>query len=315
MKHIIKLFSLALCAALLLSLSALAAEVPAGPADTSVLVSGQAAKQEDGSLLITNASPDAVNPEVIVRLPEDTPCVDGVTGEPMTMETVKDGDTLYIWAGPAMTMSLPPQTTAKVVVGGVPADGAAPQYAEITGSAVSPAPGGERRFPTGSSELTVLETASVTPYLTRNLVTLDDLVPGSQILAWTNDSGKADRIVLLPYAYAGYVTAGEDGAVRVNGEKLEAGSRVLPVEDIQQTYLPLRAVAEAAGYEVDWVSGKGAVVAQAGTELFSIRPGSELAQTADGEHSLLGSCVLEQGVTYLPAIDLAGLLQMYFCAE
>ena len=52
----------------------------------------------------------------------------------------------------------------------------------------------------------------------------------------------------------------------------------------------------------------------AGTEIFSVLPGSDMAQTPgdDGGHGLLGGCVIDQGVTYLPARDLAFLLNLHY---
>ena len=98
---------------------------------------------------------------------------------------------------------------------------------------------------------------------------------------------------------------------------MKVKGQIFPVkgeENLEQMYLPLRAVAEAAGYEVSWVSGKGAVVSESGTELFSVQSDSDTAQTPDGERGLLGGCVVDKGTTYLPAADLAQLLQIYYYA-
>ncbi len=317
---ILKTASLAVCAALLLSVPAFAAD--AAPAETpeitaeasvpdapaAVGLNGAVTKQEDSSLLIA----DTVRGEVVVHLPENVPYVDGTTGQPLDIKQLKDGDTLQIWVGPAMTMSLPPQTNAEVLIGNLPAENA-PKYAEITAPAVVPAPGGtERRIPIAGGELTVLDTAEVTPYLTKNILTVNDLVPGAKILAWSGADGKVNKVVRLPYGYSGYMTASPDGAALLDGEELPVKGRVIETEEMTRLYLPLRAAAEAAGFDVDWVSGKGAVVSQYGTELFSVKNGSGAAQTPDGEHDLLGGCVIDGGVTYLPADDLADLLNLYF---
>ncbi len=330
MKHAVKIMSLALCAAVLLSLPALAANTPlispapdAAPVEplAPVRVWGKVTKLESGSLLIANSDKDAANSEVVVHLPEGTPCVDAVSGLPMDMSKVKDGDTLYAWVGPAMTMSLPPQASAVVVVGNIPADYRVPEYYEITEIvptatiAIYPAP--ERTEvklkAAGGQELTVPVAAKISPWLTKNIVTVDDLVPGSQALVWKDKDGKVEKVLLLPYAYRGYLEAEVSGTVRLNGEALKVQGRMLRNEDLERLYLPLRATAEAAGYEVKWVSGKGAVVYENnGTELFSVLPGSDVAKTAEDEHGLLGGCVIDQGVTYLPADDLAYLLNLYF---
>lgn len=328
MKHAVKTLSLALCAAMLLSLSALAADTPlispapdAAPVEpmAPVRVWGKVTKMESGSLLIACPDESAVNPEVVVHLPEGVPCVDAVTGLPMDMSKVKDGDTLYAWVGPAMTMSLPPQTTARVVVGNIPADYRAPEFYEITGFvpvatvAIYPAP--ERtEVPlkvAGGETLTVPVKAQFTPWLTKQVVTVDDLVPGAQVLVWKDRDGKVEKVLIFPYGYKGYLETSESGVVRLNGETLEARGQEFQNEGIRQLYLPLRATAEAAGYEVKWVSGVGAVVSENGVERFSVLPGSDTAKTPDGEHGLLGGCVMEKGVTYLPAEDLAFLLNLY----
>ena len=81
MKHFIKILSLALCAACLLSVTALAAEAAPTADKTEILlpqalaavkVWGKASKQEDGSLLVTSGDPDSANPEVVVHVSEET---------------------------------------------------------------------------------------------------------------------------------------------------------------------------------------------------------------------------------------------------
>jgi len=324
MKHIKKSFTLALCAALLLCPPALAAKetaentpavsqsLPISSAESlsAVQIQGTVTKLENGSLSIKSAGPDGED-EVIVHVPDGTPCVDAATGGPLNMETVKNGDTLCVWAGPAMTMSLPPQTTAVAIVGNLPADGAAPQYAKITGPAREASGRAVKIFPIAGGALTVSDSASVTPYATKNRVTLSDLTPGAQVLTWTGDDGAAERVLLLPYAYLGYLTASIDGEVRVNDELLDRKGRVVQVEDMMVQYLPLRAVAEAVGYDVEWISGKGAIVSLNGTESFTVLPGSGTAQTSDGEYGLLSDCVIDNGVTYLPASDISVLLDLY----
>ena len=78
-----------------------------------------------------------------------------------------------------------------------------------------------------------------------------------------------------------------------------------------EVLLPIRAVAEAAGYTVNWVPGQGAVVSDGESLVFSVLPGQDTALTADGETELLGACYYEKGTTYLPADDLIFLLDLF----
>lgn len=324
MKRFTGLLSLALCAAALLSLPAMAVEdgllispAPAVESLAPVRVWGKVTRLESGSLLLKNDNADDIYNEVVVHLAKGVPCVDAVTGLPMDMSKVKDGDTLYAWVGNAMTMSLPPQTSALIVVGNIPADYRVPEFYKITGTggaatvATNPLPPRTHvDFPVAGGEtLTIPVSAGFTPWLTRQIVTVDDLVPGSQILVWKDRDGKAEKVLLLPYGYRGYYTVNEKGEVTVNGEKLAVNARLSG-----PGLLPLRAVAEAVNYDVSWVSGQGAVVKEGDRVLFSVLPGSETVKRSEeegGDWELDAPCVVEQGVTYLAAGDLGMLLNLY----
>lgn len=335
MKHFVKILSLALCAAALLSLPAMAAEddllispAPSVESLAPVRVWGKVTKLESGSLLLKNDNKDDIYNEVVVHLPEGVPCVDAVTGLPMDMSKVKDGDTLYAWVGNAMTMSLPPQTSALIVVGNIPADYRVPEFYKITGTdrtvtaAIYPAPERtEVNLPVAGGEtLTIPVSAQFTPWLTRQIVTVDDLVPGSQILVWKDKDGKIAKVLLLPYAYRGYVNRvtapNMDVLLCVNGEFDGNTPQHLCKRTDEAVLAPLRSVAEAAGYEVSWVKGQGAVVKDGDKVLFSVLPGSETVKrpgSEDGDWELTRPCVMEKGVTYLPEGELAMLLNLYLC--
>ncbi|MDO4314429.1 MAG: copper amine oxidase N-terminal domain-containing protein [Oscillospiraceae bacterium] len=321
-KTLCRILSLALCAALACALPAFAAETEAPVSGASahmapVRVWGAVTRLESGSLLLQNSDESDPNREIVVHIAQTTPVVDAVSGLPVELSTIKDGDTVCAWVGPAMTMSLPPQASASAVVANIPADGAAPQYYEITGpdqtvtiAIYPPPPRTAVHLPAAGGEvLTIPVSAQVSPWLTKQIVTLDDLTPGSRILAWRDTDGGISRVLLLPNTFRGYLLAwaGAD-SVFLNGERLSVSGKASD----GQVLLPIRAVAEAAGYQVDWVAGKGAVVSDGGETVFSVLPGSKTARTADEERGLTGPCVFESGVTYLPAGDLASLLNLFF---
>ena len=325
MKRFARIFSLTLCAAVLMSLPAMAAEkdllispAPAIESLAPIRAWGKVTKLESGSLLLRTDDETALHKEIVVHLPEGVPCVDAVTGLPMDMSKVKDGDTLYAWVGNAMTMSLPPQTSALIVVGNIPADYKVPEFYKVIGTdqtvmpAIYPAPERtEVNLPVAGGEtLTIPVSAQFTPWLTRQMVTVDNLVPGSQILVWKDKDGKVEKVLLLPYAYRGYYTMNDKGEVTVNGEKLSVNAKLS-----DPNMLPLRAVAEAVNYDVTWVGGQGATVKEGDKVIFSVLPGAGTAKrpnVEDGDWELLTPCVTEMGVTYLAASDLSLLLDLYF---
>ena len=70
--------------------------------------------------------------EIILNVADDmTYILDAMTGFPVALEDVKDGDTIYAYIGPAMTMSLPPMTNAVMIFTNLPADAKAPDYVEV----------------------------------------------------------------------------------------------------------------------------------------------------------------------------------------
>lgn len=205
-----------------------------------------------------------------------------------------------------MTMSLPPQTAAVVLVAAIPADFAVPQYDKIEKSTLTT----DRTELTtvGGEVLQVPISAEIMPYRTKNIVTREDLTAGAQILAWRDGEGAINRVLLLFPAPPHTLTWTENGAVTLDGVLLPA-----PGKSVNGgMYLPLRAVAEAAGYRVAWEREHGAVVSVGQrtpeTMLLSVRPGEKTAFVQERTVPLSGPCLLEKGVTYLPAADLTRLL-------
>jgi len=258
--------------------------------------------------------------EVVVHI-GDAPAVDAATGLPLDMESVKEGDTLYAWIGPAATMSLPPQVFAKVVVGNVPEDAACPEYYELTsGGWIDPAGSDEIVFGVKSEDeqshdLTIPLDAEVTPWLTRQIIRLEGIEAGSQILVWRNQEGTVTKVLVFPYAYRGTAAWNTEAGGIVNGEMVSVPGKVIPSEDGKTYLLPVRAMAEAAGYDVRWDKDLGAVVSLGGETVFSAKPGANVIQTPDGEVGISAYCLLENGVTYLPAEDLCHWLNLFYLSD
>ena len=137
-KRILQCLSLILCAAML-AIPAAAAETadeeaPArlGPA----AYWGTVTWMDEDTFLLDSGKEDGLGDAVVVHV-GDAPYLDAVTGNTLNLETLEDGDAVYAWVGPAMALSLPPQSTASLIVGNIPADYAVPQYYEITSSTVT----------------------------------------------------------------------------------------------------------------------------------------------------------------------------------
>ena len=153
------------------------------------------------------------------------------------------------------------------------------------------------------------------PWKTRQMVRREDWMPGSQFLAWTDSDGQVTRVLLFPYAYRTWLRYDGYGGIDMPGDgfpKTPNGYLTVSAKETEEeVLLPIRAVAEAAGYTVNWVPGQGAVVTDGENLVFSVLPGQDVARTADGETWLTGACYFEKGITYLPAIDLVRLLNLF----
>ena len=320
-KRLLQCVSLLLCAALL-TLPALAAQSESAPAANQgpVRVWGTLTWLEDGGMLVQNSNENDPLHEVILH-GESILCLDAVTGEPMDITSLKDGDTIYAWVGNAMTMSLPPQATAILVLGNIPADYGVPQFYEISSVtpqamiAIYPAPTltWTEVTATDGTVLKITDEAELTPYLTKNIVRLEDLIPGTRILVWKDMDGAVSRVMVFPYDYAGYVSWTEDGTVSVNGAVVNQKAKTT---DSDGTLLPIRGVAEALGCTVQWDAEKGAVVTQGERTVFTAMPGGTIQGVdADGQtYAVYGTCLKEAGVTYLSSNALLSLLDLYHAA-
>lgn len=189
--------------------------------------------------------------EMIFHISADTLYVDAGDHSAGDASLLKEGTGLYVFHSAAMTMSLPPQTSAIVVVGNVPMDAGCPMYHEIEdvetrdGTTVVKTGG-------GGIEMYLNSETEVTAYTKEGS---KELQPGGHVMAWYTmvlESLPAQvyptHVMVLPEVE---VQAPE--IILVNGERLESTYRLQ-----SGVYMvPLRAVAEALGLEVGYEKENG----------------------------------------------------------
>ena len=141
-------------------------------------------------------SPASSSGEIVFHIdPEHTLVLDAVSGLPVSSEDVELGS-FEAYLGPVMTMSLPPQTTPEMVIVNIPADFRAPQYVIADGAPQQDNDGWMLKGADGA-EYRITEKTQFSPYLTRNIVTMEDLKEGSACLIWQDADGAAERIVIF----------------------------------------------------------------------------------------------------------------------
>lgn len=152
----------------------------------------------DGSFSMNRQFEDGYQEEVIVHIdPEKTLVLDAVNGFPADLSSVQPGSAVYAYAGPAMTMSIPPQMSAVMVLVDIPQDAAAPEYVTAAGPLEADGQGGYVLKTESGDAVSVPADCEIIPYLTRQIVRLSDIAEGSRCLVWMGADGAAQKIVLF----------------------------------------------------------------------------------------------------------------------
>lgn len=166
-------------------------------APQAIRIFGPVTRTGDGRLSIDNQSGVSSSGEIILNVADETYILDAVSGLPIKLEDIKDGDTIYAYIGPAMTMSLPPMTNATVIFANIPADAKVPDYVEVKSMITDASTSKSVLTAIDGTEYTLADDCNIFPYLTRNIVTLDDLTQGRKCVVWADDENSAVKIMVF----------------------------------------------------------------------------------------------------------------------
>lgn len=174
------------------------AAVPGDGALETLRIEGVVLEAGEDRILLDRQFPEGYHEDTVLHIdPERTLILDSVSGLPAEAGQIQKGDSLYVYVGPAMTMSLPPQMTAVLILTGTPQDAAAPSYIHAAGSLEADGQGGWILKGTDGTQIKVPADCPIQPYLTRQIVRLSDITAGRYCLVWTGADGQAERIVLF----------------------------------------------------------------------------------------------------------------------
>ena len=232
-------------------------EVASRNDDSSIYVWGKATLQGEKSVYLENSNENSSYSKIVLHVSEDTIIVDAVTGEAKTYADLKDGENLQAWVSPAMTRSIPPQTTAALILCNIPADYMPPRYAQVQ-SVNEREDGGLDVLTSDAVILHMSKDTELLSYKTKNVPALADIKPGMMVLSWYSVVAMSmpaqttpGKVMLLGNHYDGYVQA-LPGALTVNGTKVELGVNEAPYVHEGKLMVPVRKFAEALGCTVTW---------------------------------------------------------------
>lgn len=161
--------------------------------------------------------------ELRLNLSENTVIIDSVTALPLSALDIKEGDVIFAEYSEAMTRSLPPQSSAYFIAANTDKGGAVNL---INVSEIKKNEDGSIAVTDSSKQIivTISKDALVSPYKTRNIVTLDDITVGSSLLAWYDivalslpGQSHTDKVVLLPIKEAPSTSEDSDKDGLLNG--------------------------------------------------------------------------------------------------
>lgn len=174
-----------------------------------VLFDGTVGKVEEGRFYMNRYLGDGTE-EVVVNITDDTKILDAVNGYPVSYDSLEEGESIRVYVGPAMTMSLPPITNGRIIFTDIPADFRLPSYETVT-SLTKNQEGTYTVVTAAGNSYRVDDSTILLPYLTRNMVYADNLQPGVNFIVWSQDADQAYQIVIFP-GENGYGSGTDDAA-------------------------------------------------------------------------------------------------------
>ena len=253
---------------------------------------------EENAVLIRTGG--AVQEELLCRLSAETVLLNAVTGETMSPHALREGDTIYFYGPPVLALSEPAQVPAALILAGIPAGYAVPSAQRVTRV--------DR-----DADGTTIHTSEVVYHVSGETEcsgprALDALIPGDYVAGWYTASTRSlppqttpERLVFLPGGQSGWMSAGLH-SVSVNGSALALSPTETPQLHGEELMLPVRAVAQAAGFTVDWSP-------ETPEEIRLSRDGTVLDALTLGPE---GDAFAENGVTFQSLDRILGWSGLYF---
>lgn len=220
---------------------------------------------------------------IVLNCGEDTWIADATTGLPLNLND-RINDNVLIYHSSMMTFSLPPQSPAVAILGNV-TEKSNLSYAVVE-KVIRDKDGITVVTDNGGRYITIAQNIKIKSFVTKNIVTADDITVGSEMLLGYD---------MITLSEPGLATA--DKAILLSqGEEAQAAVEMKP----------LRAAAEKMGYNVEW--NKGMITLSKGGVKVTMTIGKETAERNGQKLDLFQAPELRDNVTYVPS-DLLDMLK------
>lgn len=163
----------------------------------SIRIWGPVLRVEEGSIAIDNRSEVSFRGEMIVTVdPESTRILDGENGRPVELSELGEGEAVFVYIGQSAAMSEPPIVNASLILCKIPDDLRIPDQVCVT-DMEQQSDGSFLLSADNGIQYLVPQDCEIQPYLTRNVVTLQDLQAGRCCLVWSDERRAAQKIILF----------------------------------------------------------------------------------------------------------------------
>ena len=272
----------------------------------AVLITGTIVMETDTTIEVQPANGSS---NLVLHLGDRPVVVDCVTGRPMALKERGD-DYIAAYYGPAVAYSMPPQSNAIVVICDIPQDYMLPHYGRV--ESIERAAGFVKVIiDNGALIITINNDTPIFPYLTRNIVTIDSIDVGADLLMWYPIVGMsfpgqatAEKVLYLgseaPLPMSGphiELQIGNSQAM-VNGVKTVLDAP--PVISNDRTMLPVRFIAENLNCNVEWNDNTKTVSITSGLIEIVLQIGNKEATVNGAKTKLDAPPIISNDRTMLP---------------
>ena len=282
---------------------------------------GTVAFLEDGRIMLMGIDENGeAYAKLILNLSDSTLILNAVSGEPVALESIREGEMLYSYVSPAMALSMPAQASAELMLVGIPADFRLPVYTEIR-NVIAADDGSVILVTNQGINITVDAETALSPYLSRQFLLPEMLLPGQKILAWCGPTGMsypaqatANKLIAFNSDYTGTISLDSDGVIILNGEALRFDRLAMPFVRDGAYLVPFRRVVESLGCTVSWNSEDNSVVVSQRGELvlYSFTAGADFVTMGETERSITHVLDSALGITYMSIDDIIALHNLKF---
>lgn len=290
---------------------------------------------EDGKVSAIIIKENGLDQDRRFNISEETVVIDNESSIAESLTSIKEGDKIAVYASPISTFSLPPQSSAFVILTNIQEK--APAILMKVQDKTKLENGNLRiRDVDNQYIVTVTEDTAISPYRTKQFVTMDSIEEGEYILFWyeimalslpaqtsansivllkgfdfDNSSKNEEEISFEVRELNKIIVSTQAGVISAKGVEICLEPNNTFYKNEKGVYmLPIRAISEAFGYTVEWTSEGKRVDIFKGAQTYNLSIGKKECGKQKMLLMLENEPELINGITYVPIEFLTEVMEL-----